>query len=98
MEILIQALMESLHEGTVPFAFIILLVWSWNRPFAFEGISSNWSGNKGVMPIADQVVTNNLRAVEAICSRMIFGKTIKRKDCPDDSDEAASSLFLIKLI
>ncbi|TDL30453.1 hypothetical protein E2R51_18105 [Jeotgalibacillus sp. S-D1] len=95
MEILVQALMESLHEGTVPFAYILLLIWSWNCPLTLEGISSKWSGNKGTLPIADQVVTNNLRAVEAICSRMIFGKTIKRKDCPDDSDEAASPLFLL---
>jgi len=87
MELLIQAVMESIHEGTLPLAYLIMLIWGWNRPFNISEISKKWSINKTMMPATDRVAANNLRAVEAICSRMIFGKTIKRKHCPDDFED-----------
>ena len=93
MEIIIQALMESLHEGSVPFALMLMLIWSWDQSFELSGISNRWSNQPTTMPDYDGISTYNLRTAEAVCSRMVFGKTIKRKNCPDDSDEASSFLF-----
>ncbi|MGD7045130.1 hypothetical protein [Jeotgalibacillus proteolyticus] len=93
MELLIQALMESINEGTLPLAFMLMMIWNWDKPFYMSGWGNRWSEGQVSVPPAKKLICYHLNSVEARCSRMIFGKTIKKKTCPDDSDEASSFLL-----
>ncbi|KIL48711.1 hypothetical protein [Jeotgalibacillus campisalis] len=93
MELLIQALMESLNEGTIPLAFMLMMIWNWDKPFYMNGWSSKWSDDQVSAPPVKKLISYHFNSVEARCSRMIFGKTIKMKTCPDDSDVVPSFLF-----
>ncbi|PPA70593.1 hypothetical protein [Jeotgalibacillus proteolyticus] len=94
MELFVQAIMESLNEGTVPLALLIMIIWSWDRPFQVTHLSSKWTSGAQSPPVITRLSHHNLQAAEAICSRMKFGKTVRRKSCPDDNDELPSFLFL----
>lgn len=88
MELFIQAVMESLQEGTIPLAYLLMLIWSFNGPLRISGLKQSWSRKNIIVPLNNNRSTTNSRAIEAYCSRMLFGKAIKRKVCPDDSDDA----------
>ncbi|KIL52154.1 hypothetical protein [Jeotgalibacillus soli] len=96
MDLIFQALVESLHEGTLPLAFVIIWIWRWDRPFMVQGMSSDWSHREIYVPAVRGKNTGELGAIEAYSGRMQLVKSVKRKDCPDDSDDAQSSPFFLR--
>ncbi|TFE02508.1 hypothetical protein [Jeotgalibacillus sp. R-1-5s-1] len=93
MEFIIQAIMESMNEGTIPIAFLLLMIWSWNRPIFFSGLGRR-EQQLFVPEASESGRETALQGLFHFCSPMQLVRTIKRKECPDDRDEQPTPFLL----